>query len=475
MILHTLIVAESQSLRRRLSAALESPDVRLSSVRPSAKAWARAGREGFHLIVASESDLPADADELLATLRGTPERTELILIAQDDDPETRARWLALGAMSVVSRYVPDRTLGETLRALLRRLVRTHETEVVAETASPPASLGDFVSNSLAMEQLLGLAARVADSDASLLVLGETGVGKEWLSRAIHASSPRRTGPFVAVNCAAVPEGLVESELFGHVEGAFTGAMRNRRGHFEMAHGGTLFLDEVVDLPPAVQAKLLRAIQDRTVQPVGAEEPLRVDVRIIAATNRDLEAAVRAGEFRRDLYYRLGVVTLTVPPLRERKDDIPLLVDTYLQRFAVQLVRPVDTVSADAMAALIDYPWPGNVRELINVIERGVLLSEGGELTTADLPPLIAGGRSGAVRSVAPEHGIPERILHRPLAAAREEWLETLERAYLTNVLTETRGHLAEAARVSGIGTRTLYNKMRRYGLRKERFRLLEER
>ncbi len=468
MLLRALLLFESSSTRRRLRQLLSARDVHLSEADPGPVTWQSLARESYDVILTSESDLPDPAAEYIAGLRAQPGHAEVIVLADEEDPEARAGWLAAGAMEVVSRFLPDTTLGKALGALLRRRQEAMLSEVSAAQAQLTSRLGDFVTRSVPMEQLVELARRVAPADTSLLLLGETGVGKEWLARAIHAESPRTGGPFVAVNCAALPEGLLESELFGHVEGAFTGALRARRGYFELAHGGTLFLDEIVDMPLALQSKLLRALQERVIQPLGAEETVAVDVRIIAASNRDLEAAVQEGEFRTDVFYRLGVVTLTVPPLRERREDIPVLVETYLERFAVQLGRRVDRVTPEAMRLLVEYEWPGNVRELINVMERGVLLCRATQLDVSDLPRAIIG--AGATDPLGGSLPDLAELWERPLLEARAELTEAFEREYLRRVLESSAGQIGEAAGRAGLDPRTLYNKMRRYGLKKEAFR-----
>jgi DNA-binding NtrC family response regulator len=268
---------------------------------------------------------------------------------------------------------------------------------------------------------------------------------------------------------------LESELFGHEKGSFTGALRSRRGYFELAHGGTLFLDEIAEMAPSLQAKLLRGLQERKIQRVGSEELIAVDVRIIAASNRDLEAAIEAGELRRDLYYRLGVVTLTLPPLRERREDIADLVNNYVKQFRVQLGRSIAGISPEALEALEQYAWPGNVRELVNVIERAVLLCKGTGLTVDDLPELVVASmgwtqtpQATARRNMKWLAG--DELLSKPLGVARGELVTSFERAYLIRALRSTGGRVGEAARRAGIDPRTLYNKMKLYGLQKEEYK-----
>ena len=351
----------------------------------------------------------------------------------------------------------------------------------AEKRPEAPRLDELFPRSPAAERLHRLAARVAKSDTSVLILGETGSGKDYLARALHREGPRSEGPFVAVNCGAVPESLLESELFGHEKGAFTGAVRERRGYFELAHLGTLFLDEIGEMSAHLQVKLLRALQDGEIQRLGGERPVLVDTRIIAATHRDLGAALDSGHFRRDLYYRLAVVTLRVPPLRERRSEIRELVEIYREKFAVRLARPeIEGTTPEALEALENYAWPGNVRELINVIERAVLLSEGNEIGVEDLPEEIlaepvteTGAETRAETGAASPAALDEWVeawLERPLEEGRTALGVEFERRYLERQLARHRGHLGQTAKAAGIDPRTLYNKMRHFGLEKESFK-----
>ena len=465
MILRILIAGRATKARRRLERLLDSAEVSLSSASSNRSLWSRLGRENWDVLITLPDVLEDPASDSVLAIRALPDAPEVVLVIDRDSPEERAQLLTSGVMAAVDHTLTDARLTQTLRAVLER-VRAASTSASRARSSERYSFGDFASESPTMQELLELAGRVAAADTSLLILGETGVGKEWLARAIHAEGARAGAPFVAVNCTALPEGLLESELFGHMEGAFTGAHRSRRGDFELAHGGTIFLDEIGDMPLGLQAKLLRVLQERRVRPLGSERDLEVDVRIMAATHRDLEEAVDEGDFRSDLYYRLGVVTLVVPPLRERREDIPVLVDAYLERFAAQLGRPVESVHARAMEALARYRWPGNVRELINVMERAVLLARGRELRVADLPESLSSKRRRA-RHVDTSLRID---LDQPLIPSSERVVERFEREYLHLMLEETGGRISDTAERAGINPRTLYNKMRLYGLDKEDYR-----
>jgi two-component system response regulator HydG len=298
-----------------------------------------------------------------------------------------------------------------------------------------------------MQELFNLLELVAPSEATVLLLGPTGTGKELVAQAIHLNSPRRAGPFIVVNCAALPETLLESELFGHERGAFTGATQRKEGRFLLAHGGTLFLDEIGELSPATQAKILRVLQNREFEPLGSTRTLKVEVRIIAATNRDLDSAVREGRFRDDLFYRLNVFPITLPPLRERLEDLPLLADHFLKRCREKHHRQVKSLAPEVLQAFRLYPWPGNIRELENVLERGVILCQGEVLTQADLPPLL--------RSYAQQP---------PLAEAGEPGLPELERELISRTLEKLAGDRRQAAAVLGISLVELNLKIRAYHL-----------
>ena len=418
--------------------------------------------------------LPGPADQIIATLRKLPDRPEIIVVHDGEDAVTRAKVLSAGGLAVLNLELSD----AMLRAAIATLIGRRSESLISRAEARPGEgfrLDDFSAASATMQQVLDLARRVARADSSLLILGETGVGKEWLARSIHAEGPRADGPFVAINCAAVPESLLESELFGHEKGAFTGSVRTRRGYFELAHRGTLFLDEVADMPVQLQAKLLRVLEERRIQRLGAERSIAIDVRIMAATNRDLAVALAAQQFREDLYFRLGVVTIVVPPLRERLEDIAPLAHAYLERFAQQLGRPGLVMREEVLSALEGYVWPGNVRELINVVERAVLLCRGSEVTLADLPPPLVdpGGTTGDPAGgpeEIPVTGLPESWLERPLKEVRRDAVARIETAYLERLLERTGGRIGPAARQAGIDPRSLYSKMRQYGLRKESFR-----
>ena len=376
--------------------------------------------------------------------------------------QTHAQFIVMTAFSSVDTAVEAMKLGaydylnkpfQTAELLLTVARALEDSAVRRELASlrrsvPEGPLARIVGRTPPMQRLFDVLERVAPTRATVLVTGDTGTGKELVARAIHDLSDRARRPFVAVNCSALPESLLESELFGHVKGSFTGAVQSRRGLFEEAQGGTLFLDEISTVSPAIQVKLLRVLQERKVQRVGAREPVSVDFRLVAATNVDLAAEVRAGTFREDLFYRLNVFPVRVPPLRERREDIPLLAAHFRHRVAEENGVQAPEIPPDTMARMMAYDWPGNVRELENFIERGVIMHAGSRSLPFDPP---AGG--AATR--------PEREL---MSRARDElWdLDRLEREYILLTLEDTQWHQGNTAEILGINRRTLYRKLKRY-------------
>jgi DNA-binding NtrC family response regulator len=464
------VIASPPAARRRLVSALAEADTLVEAGADAEALWEQLGSGPVDLVVLHRPTLRELAPATVAEIRALPDRPEVVIVSDREDAEERARLLAAGCLGVVFEALPDEVLGATLRAFAQRRRREAGLAPVEPLARGRFSLGQLVSESPAMQRFLGTARRVVPGDSTLLVLGETGVGKEWLARAIHAESDRARGPFVAVNCGALSESLLESELFGHEKGAFTGATRSRRGYFELAHGGTIFLDEVAELPAHLQVKLLRVLQDHAIQPLGGERSIPVDVRVMAATNRDLEREVRERRFRADLFYRLNVVALTLPPLRERREDIPALVHSYVEEFGRRLNRGLLEVRPDALRALLAYDWPGNVRELANAIERAVLMCEGDAIGPSDLPEAVRGARGPEPQDAQPEVAGEPQEGDEPWESVRRRVVDAAERRYLASLLARAGGRVGEAALRAGLNPRSLYEKMRRHGLRKEDFR-----
>ncbi|MCA9515601.1 MAG: sigma-54-dependent Fis family transcriptional regulator [Myxococcales bacterium] len=381
-------------------------------------------------------------DLLRASKTLSPE-TEVIMMTAFGTVETAVEAMKEGAWDFVTK--PFKRI-QIVKAVLRAL---DQQSLVLENQALKAELQDsrrdrsIIGNSLVMRQTLDMVRQVAPSNATVLLMGESGTGKELFARAVHNASNRAQRPFIAINCAALPESLLEAELFGHEKGSFTGATARRQGRFELADRGTLFLDEVGETSPAVQVKLLRVLQEGEFERVGGTQTLRVDARIVAATNKDLKAEVQAGRFREDLFYRLNVISLRLPALRERKDDVPLLVHYFLARYAEKNGKRITGVARDALDAMMGWSWPGNVRELENAMERAVVLCRGDTITVEDLPPHLREGEPER-RAITVHIGTP---------------LEEIERTVIRETLNATRGDKRLAAQLLGIATRTIYRKI----------------
>lgn len=478
MLLRVLVASDQRPLAERVVGIVANFDVLTRTV-PLSRALERIHGDGYDLVLLAGQEF-GTLDGSLQALQALSELPELLVLTHAHGSEMEATALSYGVRGLLSLDLDDGELRTALEAVVERVHATRQALAQREherSVEPPDA---FIVESPAMVALVARARRAANSMSTVLVMGETGVGKERVAQLVHDESPRSGGPFIALNCAAIPSELMESELFGHERGAFTGANRARRGFFELAHGGTLFLDEIGELPLSAQAKLLRVLQDRQLRPLGSDKLIDVDVRLIAATNQVLEAEVEAARFRSDLYYRLRVIELEIPPLRERSEDIARLLEAQLERFNGVLGRSLSGYSDAAMKALLAYRWPGNVRELINVVERAALLCEGPLVEPGDLPVSIAAGAASDSRAAqltrgggtpqgdsAPSWGVR---LDRPWREVREALLREGERAYLVGLLQATGGRIGATATRAGLAERSLFEKMKRHGLRKEDFR-----
>src|SRR5574341_487165 len=383
--------------------------------------------------------------ELLAEIKRSLPDTSVILMTAFGSVETAIEAMKQGATDYLIKPVKTEDLVRVTERAVREAALRREVQRLRREVHKEYSFHQILGKSKPMRDVFDLIRRVADSPTNVLITGESGTGKELVAKAIHYNSDRRDAPFVPVNCAAIPDTLLESELFGHMKGAFTDAKADKRGLFEEAQKGTLLLDEISELPLMLQAKLLRVIQEREVRRVGSTRAVPVDVRIIAATNVLLTEEVKARRFREDLFYRLNVIEIRMPPLRERREDIPLLVEAFLRKCAAASHKELRGMTESALAMLIDYPWPGNVRELENVIERAVTLARGEKIVPDDLPPAIRGARGE--RRVIDEGA--ERVLP----------LQEIEREYILRILEKTGGNKYQAAQVLGIDRKTLYRKL----------------
>ena len=470
MLIRLVLAIRNKQLQRRLEKSFSVSDVQVKSCRQPRTAWQELVRSCGDIIVISGSMIPGPIETGITMLNDLPEKPTTVILHDTDSSEEHARLVGAGADVVLYAGVSDKSLVEAIETTLESRRQFHLLDRFDRKGQLKPKLGDFSSHSEEMQIFMDEVQQVLSSRTLLLVQGETGVGKEHLAKAIHSESPWSAGPFITVNAAALPEQLLESELFGHEQGAFTGAIRSRRGAFELAHGGTIFLDEIGEMPLHLQTKLLRVLQDYEVRPIGGESPIYVDVRVIAATNRNLENEVQQGNFRQDLYYRLSVVTLTIPPLRKRREDIPAIAEQFIHYYRNKIGREINRISTQAMDALCRYDWPGNVRELMNVIERAMLLCKSHEITVKDLPGSFHEDQSPVREALPDDANTPLSWQNKTLPEVQQEVLDRVERLYLQMVLEKTGGRVGQAAQLAGIHPRGLYDKMKRLGLQKEDFK-----
>jgi DNA-binding NtrC family response regulator len=396
----------------------------------------------------------------------------VLLVTAYGSIESAVEAMRVGADDYLRKPVDLHELRKRVTELLERRRLRDENKSLRQLLDHRYGFEGIIGRSAAMERLFEQMRLVAPTRSTVLVIGESGTGKELVANALHRSSPRREERFLAINCGAIPNDILESELFGHERGSFTGAVARKIGKFELAHRGTLFLDEISELYPELQVKLLRVLEERQVMRVGGHELIDVDFRLIAATNRELQKEVESGRFREDLYYRLKVVTLAIPPLRERVADLPLLVDHYLAMFCAEHVRPAKRMSPEALSHLAGYGWPGNVRELRNVLESIVIFHAGEEIGIADLPPELRDAPAVALKLEGPPSAAPIAPAPGPAAAvpvltvaATEGTMDEIEREAILRTLDRTGGRRAEAAQALGIGLRTLQRKLKEYRVR----------
>jgi two-component system nitrogen regulation response regulator NtrX len=446
-----LIVDDEPGVRTALSGVLRDEGYEVDAADSGEACLERLARQAYDVVVL---DIWLPGMDGLATLSRMRERqidAQVVIISGHGNVESAVRAIKMGAFDFVEKPLSLEKTVLVVRNALRQ--RSLEAENIALRAKVDAQ-HQMIGESYAMAKLREQVAMAAPTNGRVLIIGENGTGKELVARNIHGMSRRRSAPFVEVNCAAIPEELIESELFGHVRGAFTGAVADRRGKFEAAHGGTIFLDEIGDMSLKTQAKVLRVLQEQVMEPVGGSTRIRVDARVLAATNKDLPAEIRAGRFREDLYFRLNVVPIFVPPLRERTEDIPLLADHFMAMLAREYGRRAKTFDADAIAALQRYAWPGNVRELRNLVERLMIMVPGDRVSSRDLTFLEHGIVAAPQAAAAPSAAIA------PLHDARDEF----EKQYILRALAAQQGNMSRTAEVLGVERSNLYRKMRAFGI-----------
>jgi two-component system response regulator HydG len=463
----TLLVADDDpAVRESLERALTREGYAVVTAPDGQTALDRLQAGGIDLVL-SDLKMPGLSGlELLPRAKAVAPEVDFIMLTAFGTVEEAVKAMKDGATDFLTKPFQRAQLVKVVRQALERRALIAQNRALQQRLDALLSQGDFIGVSPAFRRMMTLVNQVADSSATVLIQGDSGTGKEGVARSIHERSSRRKGPFVAVNCAALPETLLESELFGYEKGAFTGAAGRKEGRFELADGGTLFLDEVADLSPVTQPKILRVLQEGEFERVGGTRTIRVDVRIVAATNQDLTALVRDKRFREDLFYRLNVITIVVPPLRERREDIPVLAQHFLRVYAAKNNRRLEGLSDEALGCLETYSWPGNVRELENVIERAVVLARGGNVEASDLPPSVADrsvmlvrgadaegagvGDSGAGPSSEP--GVFKIRVGTPLAEVAQRLLE--------ETLRLTKGNKTLTARMLGIDPKTVFRKLK---------------
>ncbi|MCB9761571.1 MAG: sigma-54-dependent Fis family transcriptional regulator [Alphaproteobacteria bacterium] len=445
-----LIVDDEPSLRKVLRALLSADGAMVDTATDGQEAIEALQRRDYHAVITDQKMPRVDGIELLNWVRANKPAIPVILITAYGTVDAAKEAIKLGAHDYLTKPF-DR---DELKSIVAKAVG----ERLARETRAGAGVGrfDIIGQVPSMQEVFRLIEKVADSPSTVMITGESGTGKELVARALHRQSGRRDGPFVTVNCGAIPKDLFEAELFGHEKGAFTGAHATRPGRFELADEGTLFLDEVGELPLDLQVKLLRVIQERSFERVGGARPIRVDVRLVAATNQDLRQAVREGRFRDDLFYRLHVVPIHLPPLRDRSQDIPLLVEHFIERFNKRLGRAVVGTSDEVLDAFQDYRWPGNIRELENLVERSVLLADGERITHVDLPTLDA-------PLLTLPH--PDDLDELNLKDYVRKHTAKLERDRIARALDAEQGNVTRAARRLGISRKSLQTKMKEYDLR----------
>jgi two-component system response regulator HydG len=459
-----LVVDDEPTLLRALESLLQRKRYDVVALDSPIVATQKLAQEDFDVALLDVKMPELSGLELLTAVKHRRPEVEVIMMTGHATVETALAAVKAGAYDYLTKPFDDveQVARAVAKAAERKQLFDRNRRLERELREKEGAAGDgIVGTSGAIRDVTRMVEAVAYSAATVLINGESGTGKELVARALHARSPRRSQPFVALNCGALTETLLESELFGHVKGAFTGAQRDQKGLFDAADGGTIFLDEIGDIPPATQVRLLRVLQEGEIKRVGAADSVRVDVRVIAATHRDLPKLVKAGRFREDLFYRLNVIAIPLPSLRDRIEDVPLLAHHFLRRYAERLAKKVKTLSPEAVELLCGYRWPGNVRELENAIERAVVLSRGDAITPTDLPPAITGRTAPLIREL-PSGGEDAAWLTMSYAAAKEQALRRFEKTYVDALMKACDNNISAASRKAGMDRSNFKRVLRKY-------------
>lgn len=439
-----LIVDDELIVRESLAGWLERDGHYVQKAASGEEALDMLKTVKFHILLVDMKMEGMSGLDVLRRVRETDPDVAVVIITAYGSISTAIEAMKEGAYDYLMKPFDPNELGMLIEKILERQARERETLFLREEYRERARFENMIGQAPSMQRVFDLVENVAPTDSTVLILGETGTGKGLAARAIHTRSPRSEGPFVVVNCGAFPEHLLETELFGYQKGAFTDAKETKKGRVELSHQGTLFLDEIGEISMRMQIDLLRVLEDKVLYRVGGTQPIEVDFRVIAATNKDLEKAIKERTFREDLYYRLNVVSFTMPPLRERREDIPLLAEHFLRRFSRETNKDIDQISREAMDELMLYHWPGNVRELENAIERAVVIGKGRKIMPGDLP---------IFRQVA-------------IPPPPDPSLKSMERGHILHILNQTGWNVSKSAALLGIDRTTLYHKMRRYQIRR---------
>ncbi|HBQ21286.1 MAG: Fis family transcriptional regulator [Deltaproteobacteria bacterium GWA2_38_16] len=450
-----LIVDDEANIRKVLKALLEQEHYTVHEARDGIEALALLKKEEIHTIITDLRMPNLDGMGLLKSVSKSYPDIPVIIITAHESVDSAVSALKLGALDYISKPFDKLEMMD----VVKKAITVFHSKSKAPTDKEIHS--ELVNHSPQMKEVLNIIKKVADSPSTILITGESGTGKELAARALHENSSRSQKPFITINCSAIPATLIESELFGYEKGAFTGAVSAKPGRFELADQGTLFLDEIAEIPLELQAKLLRVLQENEIERVGSVKTLKIDIRLITATNKDLLEEVKKGTFREDLYYRLNVVPIYLPPLRERKEDFPHLVDFFIQKYNKKLGKNIRSIDKNAMDILMQYKWPGNIRELQHVIERMILLSEKDILTTENLPSEMSQLSTIMTPSIRPEDFAAQGSFKDIV----KETTQKIEKNLIVKALEDTHGNVTKAAKILGISRKSLQNKMKEYQLR----------
>jgi two-component system response regulator PilR (NtrC family) len=446
-----LVVEDEKNMRDILSILLEGEGYSVVTAPDGTAGLELLGKDIYDLVITDIKMPGHDGFEILKEAKEIAPETLVIMITAFGTTESAIEAMKLGAYDYIHKPFKIDEIRLVVKNAIEKKRLRGEVSVLREKIRTTFELGNIFYRSPKMQELLRILPKIAESDSNVLITGESGTGKEFFATALHNLSPRKEYNFVAINCASLPEGLLESELFGHMKGAFTGAISNKQGLFEVANGGTLFLDEIGDMPLSLQAKLLRVLENGTFRRVGGTADIKVDVRIIAATNKNLREEIEGGRFREDLFYRLNVIPVNLPPLRERKEDIPLLIDFFVKKYSKSPKR----VSPSAMRVLMNCPWKGNIRELENVMERVILMTDHEEITAADIPSDI----------ISMPAEVPDLPVLTENGIELDSIIEGIERKYLTEALRLSGGNKTDAARLLNLSFRSFRHRLQKYGIR----------